>query len=524
VVWKNIEVIDTIPLEFTFTGATMVTNISTDKFIDLHFTAQNDNNAENILDYSRVRFLLSKQILKSWREGGSKGEGIIPVNDSTIELTKASAYMKNVFMFEGETGLIAPGFKPKREYPGPAADYFDIDLAQFDSRSQTVPVGGERFKIKKDWTVNSCNSSFDQPGNTSGTHTFTRDTLYVANNIVLNAGDTLNLGGTVLYFAAGKKIIINPSAKLIAFESEFAAACPDTKWGGIRLLGDSTQTEALRMAKCFLSDVDTAVYAQEGSELTIVQNTFYGSATGIALLLKDGKDFNCTANNISNYVTGIKTDGNRTVRNSYIRRNIINDVDTALRFIDDTHNFLNITCNTLSYGSRGIFSDAVSLKNQGNSTNGAGNIFTSASSLSHHMLKHSGSSMTYYYDPAMSVANYMNTTVSAAANNQDCFTYTFDTAGTRKHVPIIVEVGSKLRIWLSPNPASEEVTITYDLGGAESGVLQFVDMYGRVIEEVPIYPSTEFIRRPLSKYNNGVYLVTLTTKYKQVVSRLAVSK
>jgi hypothetical protein len=515
VAWKNVEIIDDDISEFTFTGATLVANISNDKFIRLDFDAREDNNLQTVLDYNRVRLYLSKQLVKSWKEGGAKGEGIVPVNDSVIEIVREHAYMANIFMQPDESAIMAVGLKPVKPIYGGSTDYFKFDVAQFDSRSNSVPVGGERFLIQKEWTIRNCYDTYEGVGEViSGNTPFLNDTIFVGTDINLNRNDTLTFSKCVVFMGENVKINLSENAQLNIFDSEITNACLGEKWKGIHLLGDTAYTDQLNITGSFINGTDTVFRVFEANEVNITGSSFLGSGSGLALYVTKTFDFDFSNNTVFDYQVGVKTVNNRRAKKaSLIQRNNISEVDTAMSFSGDYHNLLWIACNTLRYALRGISSSALNLKDQGSTSIGAGNEFISTSTATNHMLAHTNSAMRYYYDPSMSVASYMNVTEYAATNDEDCFTYSFDTTSSHRYIPFAQVNSSPAPAIISivpvPNPSNGNTDIHYNCGEGLLGSLIINDMFGKKLEQFELKSDKGIVNLQYANVAKGLYIITL---------------
>ena len=155
VAWKNVEIIDNDGSSIAPTGVVWIRNVKESNFIRLRFLSRKDKNGETVLDYAKVRLHFTRQFIRNWKKGGQRGEGIVLVNDSVVEITNTNAQMDQVFMKYMETQAVAMQLIPVKSYPRNLNEFFSFDIEQSNLDDPTgKPSGGQRYDIKKNrWKV-----------------------------------------------------------------------------------------------------------------------------------------------------------------------------------------------------------------------------------------------------------------------------------------------------------------------------------------------------------------------------------
>jgi hypothetical protein len=497
-------------------GAIWIINDSVTHLIDLDFNSANDQYGRNVLDFARLRLYCTKQMITSWREGGQKGQGIMPVNDSVVEVTRVDASMKNIFMQYGQMEKVALEVIPFGLPSGAPTDYFIFDMKQ----KRIIPgaittAGGERFLIeKKDWDVTPC---FQAVHNTfSGTLTqgeeFSIDTLQLTANVVVPSGYQLYLHNLVVVVDEGVKITVQKGGDLQLFNAEFISSCSGKKWGGIVVKGGNDIKSTFAVSGCFFSGTDTPFHIDSIAGVHIRTNSLLGSNNGRAVYLYKMKDFDISGNTIFNFETGVASSKSNGYTSS-ISKNIILEVDTCLYFDHDDNTQMDVLCNRFGYSEYAIRSASADQKALGTSSDGAGNEFISTSTNTYDKYyKTSGISVTYHDDPSFPVTSGMNITVSTATDDAECYIYSFDTTSSKRFAkPHLNSVSSGLDVFAVPNPNTGKAGIHFSLGTAHNGELSILDIYGKVMDRFAVSDDKQVVEVDYSKFASGIYILTLTT-------------
>jgi hypothetical protein len=205
---------------------------------------------------------------------------------------------------------------------------------------------------------------------------------------------------------------------------------------------------------------------------------------------------------------------NKTIRSAatgattyLISDNYFDYPNKAIAFDNDDDTLLDITCNSFNnYIDYAIYSYKSKLKNQGDTIQGAGNIFTPANdTLDDRAFKHDGDTIFYYCSPSQILSfNLSNTHVIAdtATDEASCVylrpTFTIPTTSTASN-----------NFVLYPNPTNSSVTLNYALGENASGHWTISNMMGQVIEMNTIAPQNNSLTIDVSKLTPGVYFSTI---------------
>jgi hypothetical protein len=532
VAWKNMEVVEAPGLKPMDkpTGNTIITNINdSSNYIRLNFFSRKDNNEQTIFDYARVRLWFTKQLIQSWKDGGRKGDGVIIVNDSVIQLTKPDAYMDNIFMQYMEAQAIGLQINAHDNPYGLAEDVFKFDVAQYYG-NDTTPVGGERFLIKKsNWNLINCITASDTLDNKIG-GTFANDTLYIPGNVTVANGDTLILNNMTVLMAANAQIKVAIGGRLFIDHSELVPACIGTIWKGINVEGDTVTTQ-FSLTNSFIMGADTALLMRKLKNAEVSETSFIGLGYGVGIAINKNKDFIISENSIDNYGIGIITaNGYLPTVSSSINKNVISNVTDGIISSVCNHSKLDIQCNRLSYSGYGILSSQTTMKNQGDTTYGAGNEFISSSSNADDMWYHiSGNSPVYYYDSFLTPDMSVTTT---ASGDRECYTYSFDTSSNHRYIPFVNNsvkpasaVVSMLDVYALPNPHAGNAAIHFDLGEEKSGTLIITNMYGAIIDRYQLSSERSQIDIHYDGLADGIYLLSLiNSKGEKITRKMVIGK
>ncbi|MEL6652229.1 MAG: T9SS type A sorting domain-containing protein, partial [Bacteroidota bacterium] len=75
------------------------------------------------------------------------------------------------------------------------------------------------------------------------------------------------------------------------------------------------------------------------------------------------------------------------------------------------------------------------------------------------------------------------------------------------------------KLSLIPNPANDKLSVSWELGEQEAASIELVDLQGRVLKKVAIIGAQGSQKLKLNAYNAGVYLVVLTDKNGQRITK-----
>ncbi|MDF2449440.1 MAG: in-like serine protease [Bacteroidota bacterium] len=540
VAWKNMQIVneDLMNIHPGPTGGIIVRNIDEkSNFIKLNFIPRKDNVEETILDYSHICIHVSKGLMKRWYEGGRRGEGIVALNDSVLEIKSEKAYMDNIFLRYREEEGLAIQLIPYKQMVHTGNEYFDFDVVQYnalDYSEKSIPMGGERYQIKKHYNpIKECyTTSAVLNGTISGVKEYKKDSLLITGNVVIPAGAKLQLTDLTVMIAENATIRVLAGGSLALNHANLISACKGKKWGGIFIKGNPSIQLPISIIKSTIADAGNPLFIEKANNALIVGTAFIGDGTGIAISLDKAKDFEIYENTFNTFDTGIQTYKSDMANvKSVIEKNIFENVRVALFFDDDKHQKLDVKCNRFIYAEYAILSDKTTLKDQGTLYEGAGNEFQSASVLPNNKLKHTnGNSAKYYYDPANPITSGMNVTILSSTLDRTCYAYTFDTTSTgnsarmmnqTEEAQTITEAisSSKLNIYAVPNPNSGFAAIYFNLGEGNLGDLIVTDIYGKVVDRIRINSGSNKVDVDYSQYANGVYLLSLTNSNGENVNK-----
>jgi hypothetical protein len=149
VAWKNMQIVAAGSPQAISVGNTWIQNDAFDRNIRLNFKSIFDNLGENILSYATIRFQFTGAFMDSWRAGGSEGAGFTEIDDNTIEITDADAYIENIFMQAGDAqGMAVQIIHLGTQAGSSDEDFFNIDVEQVDS-DDGILLGGMTYAFEK---------------------------------------------------------------------------------------------------------------------------------------------------------------------------------------------------------------------------------------------------------------------------------------------------------------------------------------------------------------------------------------
>lgn len=161
------------------------------------------------------------------------------------------------------------------------------------------------------------------------------------------------------------------------------------------------------------NSVITGIKADSSQQLEIRDNTFNSGLYGIQLT--SCTDFQISDNEFNDTKIPISTKDSKEGSGSEIKNNKFNRPEKGIHFENDHHTKLDMACNEFNQFSHyAVKSENTILKNQGTATEGAGNKFISASSLTNSHLDHNGTSLEYFYDP-IDAASFSNPGIMSSA-------------------------------------------------------------------------------------------------------------
>jgi hypothetical protein len=271
-----------------------VGNTGSTHLIDLHFTAVEDQNGESLLGYARPRWYFNPHIVTSWKDGGKKGDGILQVNDSVIEVTGENAHMDGIVLRTTERGGAALQVKPLYQPDSTLKDYFNLDVLAENSVDNTEIIGGIRHSVYKGqtWTFTTCAAtSVTLSGSITNTQTITADSVLINDDVNIGSGGILTFSNTTILVSGGKGINISSSGKLIMTGCDVVSACIGTKWNGITVSGNSVTSSPVNINNSFITGADNPINISTASDASICSTSFLGYNSDTCIKLNSVKGF-----------------------------------------------------------------------------------------------------------------------------------------------------------------------------------------------------------------------------------------
>lgn len=528
IAWRNIYVDNAYPpfIVHPPVGSVIIRNVvEKPRFIKLNFVSVKDDAGQALTDYTKVRLNFTQGFLKRWYEGGKRGKDVVLINDSTVELTSANATMEHIFLPYLQVGGVSVSLQSFKNPILSKDQQSKFNIIQYsEDVGISTPQGGQTYLFKKQFYGPKCQTASNTlSGPIVGTKTVS-GTVEVTGNVTVLAGSTLILQNALVLVDANIKVQVVPGGIIKVLNSEIRSACVDKKWKGIDIKGNVLLPNPLVFDKSTISGTDYPLSVDMAKGIQITNSAFINDGLGTAITLTKMKDFTITGNTIDGYDIGIDTKNTdlADVR-SLISKNVFDHVRVAVNFSNDNHKKLDILCNKFRYTDYAILSTQTQLSDQGTLTSGAGNEFSTSSTLTDNKLKHvNGNTLKYYYDPTNPISSGMNVTVVASLADPVCYTYSFDTSTVSSARLMSMAgsgVSSQVSLLLSPNPNPGLTTLQYSIGANTSGEIVISDLYGKIIARVPINSRDGKVDLNCLGYADGIYLVTLITESGQTMNQ-----
>ncbi len=265
------------------------------------------------------------------------------------------------------------------------------------------------------------------------------------------------------------------------------------------LLKGTSQTQ---ITNSQFTDVDLGIKSVDSDNTIIFGNTFINGDRGIKLIREEV--FTIESNFFVDQDYPITTNESRGSQlKSKITGNTFDQSIRAIRFKNDDHTNLDITCNNfVNFSEFAIRSNNSVLKNQGTASVGAGNNFQSNSQLNSAFLKHNGNAIVYYYDPSMAQLfngqNVMTATTIQSQQDQGC------EPGAQKKEEIESTIANH-DITIYPNPNKGHFTIDLNDYDGEDYSFTITDASGKLVFAKS--GNDAQIQLDLGAMERGVYLI-----------------
>jgi hypothetical protein len=346
----------------------------------------------------------------------------------------------------------------------------------------------------------------------------TIDTSTIFNDVlIVRNGATLTLDSAAFVFRPDTYIKVEQGGKLYISDA-WLMGCDANTWDGIRIRGGNDTIQQLIIHNSIIDDADVAIKADQTKEIVVDGSAFANGR--IAFELDSVSGFHISSNDFAGFSHDIVTT-NSFRKASEIYKNFFADAVEAISMEDDEHSLLNITCNNfVNYEDYAIHSSNCVMKDQGDSLNGAGNEFTSSSTLTNHRFLHQGNAIKYYTDPSrpfiLSTSGSMNATADTALID-GC---------TEDHHYTPLPIAGNVRIpapsaliTIVPNPSSGHVTFNFSTNdnGYESRIIVST-LYGTQVKVFIAEAGSSSFSADLSGLENGIYFTTLQQNGKQLAS------
>ncbi len=359
-------------------------------------------------------------------------------------------------------------------------------------------------------------TSVTQPPHYLSGNTLIVDSAYIGDGLHVPSGVTLHIQNALVTFGSRAALEVTGSGRIIITNSVLQG-CDGRQWAGIRYdgRGDSAR---LYIDSTTIRGASTPIVAK-GNEVTITNSAFYDGIT--AIILDSAGGFKITGNSFTGFINAINTTRcypkPGTVSGSSfadISENFFADITNGITCSHDNHSKLNINCNEFyHYTGFAVKTTACTLKNQGDSSSGAGNVFINGSALLNSKFSHNGNNMVYYTDPShpftlVSGLGMNATTTLAVADGCGAARFIAPEESTAESIP---ERSAGI-LSTVPNPNNGLATIYYNLGKSQSiGEIWITNLFGEVISRYMVTASSDKMEIDCTSLPNGIYFTSLIT-------------
>ncbi len=259
------------------------------------------------------------------------------------------------------------------------------------------------------------------------------------------------------------------------------------------------------------------------TEFPIKGNVMANGNVGISL--DRAELFNINENLIGGYDVGIQTTRTKANFSSMITENRFIVVETGVKFTDDLHNMLTVTCNDFRYRDKAIDSKNTDLMEQGTATLSAGNQFKRDATVTPiNYIDHTGTATKYYFGPAeankFSYPNVMNIPKIQAISDRVCKQVFANNCDMFIDVSVKEITNSQTQMTIFPNPSSGHFTVNYGLLPKGDWSLIVHDILGRRISQQKINYTLQ--TTSLEILSKGLYFVTLESKENRITQKVIV--
>ncbi len=373
-------------------------------------------------------------------------------------------------------------------------------------------------------TVIACGMPGGIGGTINSNTTFINDTVSVNSNILVTGTAKLSFINCLVVMAPSTEIKANPQASIEVINSTMIGCEGTKKWNGIVMNGNYHAGLKLLIQNSFIINAITPVTSVKLGDLKITGSVFVNGITAVDL--DRSEMFSISGNLFAAFKTGINTTKTKKGYVSNIKENLFYDLETAMKFLDDEHNKLDIICNQVMYKQEGIKSVGTDLKEQGTATLSAGNEFIKTTSfIPTDYLDHTGTATKYYYGPAQTAAFsfplVMNVPIIMAAADRVC-PILFAPLACPPWIVGIEEQAeeTKPNLLVYPNPSQGEFTVSLSNLPKGNWSLTVYDVLGKLISSQKVDSNMESTTLRIS--SKGIYFVSLQSSDNRVTQKVIV--
>jgi hypothetical protein len=373
---------------------------------------------------------------------------------------------------------------------------------------------------KSGWlTFEECREDNNRPDTIEFSSNATIDTSAIFNSILrVKPGVTLTIDSAAIVFRPDTYVEVQPGGKLHIKDS-WLKGCGGVAWSGILVRGGNDTIQQLIMRNTIVDDANEVVIARKAKFLIIEDNVFSTGRTAIKLDSCAG--FFINRNDFSNFSKNIVTRYS-TEEAAEIIKNYFSDANEAVKFNNDDHEKLTISCNFFeNYRDYAVNSDSTLLTDQGDGSEGAGNKFVSTSTLLNNRFLHNGNYVIYYADPSDTFSLYMDSVHTAdvsIALADGCQEEEEESLVQRRYINSD-GANTVTTLSLVPNPSTGKITIKFPVSDAAAGQLIIRTLYGTVVREYKIVAGQDKLEADLGELGNGLYLASWLVTGQQPLSQ-----
>lgn len=371
----------------------------------------------------------------------------------------------------------------------------------------------------------------DHPGGISGTFgsdTYSKDTLYIKEDITVAPGQNLTLDSCLVVMSPGTKITTTEGTA-VHIKNSVLVGCGQSDWIGIQMSGFNLPNESLKLENSFIVGAATGVQLYKIPKVLIKQTTFVGRSH--AVVMDACSSFTITQNLMVCMDEAAISTKNTTSRKNFITMNQMWDVYEGFHSENDLLDSLTYGCNDHKFYNNAVYTFNSTVADQGDPSGitSAGNNFYNMNTTepTNYWTSVGGNTPTYFWGPMSFVefSYFTPMTINTASAMVDPLcSMLFSNDCPDFQIPLSVKKnGEQLQLEMTvyPNPSNGDFTLEIK-DSQEKYQMSIYDIMGRLLESREI----DFSRESSVKFEikmRGMYIVNLSNEKNRITKKVIVN-